>query len=145
MCVVALFTRAWIEIYSALRISQYLFVALFTRAWIEIYYPKLMYEYHHVALFTRAWIEMILDNICTCGNRLSPSLRGRGLKYDKHKNADTDSKVALFTRAWIEIQMQKTLINYNIVALFTRAWIEIMFATGNDLCMFCRPLYEGVD
>ena len=43
-----------------------------------------------VALFTRAWIEignpdnLILDN-------MSPSSRGRGLKYDKHENTDTDS------------------------------------------------------
>ena len=79
-------------------------VALFTRAWIEIYYPKLMYEYHHVALFTRAWIEMLcsgafsslltvalftrawIEIIASSALSVavwSPSLRGRGLKFKK--------------------------------------------------------------
>ena len=34
--IVALFTRAWIEIAPALLASEQLLVALFTRAWIEI-------------------------------------------------------------------------------------------------------------
>ena len=56
--IVALFTRAWIEI----KICEPLFtlpvVALFTRAWIEImnFVPPL--ERYLVALFTRAWIEI---------------------------------------------------------------------------------------
>ena len=55
-------------------------VALFTRAWIEINDKKLKELKRYVALFTRAWIEIEFD-----GQRgieaLSPSSRGRGLKY----------------------------------------------------------------
>ena len=42
-CLVALFTRAWIEIYRLLYCGIISVVALFTRAWIEItpfYYQK---------------------------------------------------------------------------------------------------------
>ena len=45
------------------------------------------------------------------------------MKYNKHENADTDSKVALFTRAWIEI--------------FVYCFVPIVRK--------CRPLHEGVD
>ena len=58
--VVALFTRAWIEIYSIrLRKSRGL-VALFTRAWIEIKNIVRDTDVHYVALFTRAWIEITI-------------------------------------------------------------------------------------
>ena len=55
-------------------------VALFTRAWIEIDYKSRNPEYPTVALFTRAWIEMnqIMKNLGMAQG--SPSLRGRGLK-----------------------------------------------------------------
>ena len=33
-------------------------VALFTRAWIEILTPSMTFPANDVALFTRAWIEM---------------------------------------------------------------------------------------
>ena len=55
-------------------------VALFTRAWIEIVQLVTLSPILPVALFTRAWIEISsAQNI----NFLigSPSLRGRGLKY----------------------------------------------------------------
>ena len=58
---VALFTRAWIEINShPTHICATMCVALFTRAWIEIpsvHKPRRAYT---VALFTRAWIEISL-------------------------------------------------------------------------------------
>ncbi len=55
---VALFTRAWIEI--ALDEVSFIssLVALFTRAWIEIDVKSGKYMTTAVALFTRAWIEM---------------------------------------------------------------------------------------
>ena len=55
---VALFTRAWIEIYMISDMGQWYEVALFTRAWIEI--KILSHEAFKtcVALFTRAWIEI---------------------------------------------------------------------------------------
>ena len=55
---VALFTRAWIEITlpNATRIKRC--VALFTRAWIEIVFGIKALPIIFVALFTRAWIEI---------------------------------------------------------------------------------------
>ena len=58
MQLVALFTRAWIEIpFSVAKIGKD-FVALFTRAWIEITAFCLDNANYRVALFTRAWIEI---------------------------------------------------------------------------------------
>ena len=99
-------------------------VALFTRAWIEINFFNFAVTQENqspssrgrglksetyvtnfnavVALFTRAWIEM--------QTQILQTLR---------------TLVALFTRAWIEIP--NLLLNCRVafVALFTRAWIEI--------------------
>ena len=145
-------------------------VALFTRAWIEIFWKKRPSYRFWVALFTRAWIEihMLKDSVCVKVG--SPSSRGRGLKYTGDKVGGLNSLVALFTRAWIEIDYKARNPEYptqspssrgrglkflqkiklcpsprspssrgrglkslfaryyfitNIVALFTRAWIEI--------------------
>ena len=40
-------------------------VALFTRAWIEIYRFTVIYVLKLVALFTRAWIEIALNTHIT--------------------------------------------------------------------------------
>ena len=77
---VALFTRAWIEILPVLRLFLLLFVALFTRAWIEILIYALSAIFHNVALFTRAWIEITRADFLP-DNLVSPSSRGRGLKW----------------------------------------------------------------
>ena len=55
-------------------------VALFTRAWIEIKGGIATCRYSVVALFTRAWIEIPRSRGKTT-NLMSPSSRGRGLKY----------------------------------------------------------------
>ena len=57
---------------------------------------------------------------------LSPSLRGRGLKFFTLSNLLSLRDVALFTRAWIEIKDIPDEIVFVTVALFTRAWIEIV-------------------
>ena len=57
---VALFTRAWIEIKSAIYVAIIDYVALFTRAWIEMAKLSRIYLSTSVALFTRAWIEILL-------------------------------------------------------------------------------------
>ena len=54
---------------------------------------------------------------------MSPSLRGRGLKF-------------------LLISAEQVAV---YVALFTRAWIEIAFATAPANPAGGRPLYEGVD
>ena len=55
---VALFTRAWIEMVSAFLYLSRSVVALFTRAWIEITSLLIVLKTVDVALFTRAWIEI---------------------------------------------------------------------------------------
>ena len=98
---------------------------------------------------------------------MSPSLRGRGLKYCTTLCTPQGCRVALFTRAWIEIQITRFIgadsgspslrgrgLKYMIrsnqdiqraVALFTRAWIEICVVLYVVVFVKCRPLYEGVD
>ena len=56
---VALFTRAWIEINICQCFPQAQAVALFTRAWIEIVTVWDNWSANDVALFTRAWIEIV--------------------------------------------------------------------------------------
>ena len=55
---VALFTRAWIEIKHISTNFVPPSVALFTRAWIEIVIVSVILTIFTVALFTRAWIEI---------------------------------------------------------------------------------------
>ena len=55
---VALFTRAWIEIFATALYCLLYLVALFTRAWIEIVNCYFNNALINVALFTRAWIEI---------------------------------------------------------------------------------------
>ena len=62
-CGVALFTRAWIEIYPKLIVQISAIVALFTRAWIEIDILGVARVPYIVALFTRAWIEIYLARL----------------------------------------------------------------------------------
>ena len=70
---VALFTRAWIEMTA---LSENLYsarVALFTRAWIEMTQKGKIDVDILVALFTRAWIEITLQGsafICGLGRPL---------------------------------------------------------------------------
>ena len=59
-------------------------------------------------------------------NSQSPSLRGRGLKCRYRLLKNEKKSVALFTRAWIEIHDIICVANEKSVALFTRAWIEIV-------------------
>ena len=104
---------------------RFVIVALFTRAWIEMLSLIAKILINAVALFTRAWIEIavILMLIALCSGRplyegvdwnwftgyinvftsWSPSLRGRGLKYLPHYLFCFLRPVALFTRAWIEM------------------------------------------
>ena len=56
---VALFTRAWIEMMKNPLFENGRLVALFTRAWIEIESKGKLNSCYGVALFTRAWIEII--------------------------------------------------------------------------------------
>ena len=55
----------------------------------------------------------------------SPSLRGRGLKYQLLLHLSPSACVALFARAWIEIPSSCVVCSIYVVALFARAWIEI--------------------
>ena len=98
---------------------------------------------------------------------VSPSSRGRGLKFQrlwyrlikaivalftrawieipKPRLKRLDDLVALFTRAWIEIAVYRCQHRQYLVALFTRAWIEMRLRKMNQEKLFSRPLHEGVD
>ena len=189
-CYVALFTRAWIEIdwntgfiavflcrplyegvdwnISSVDLTEWLTcVALFTRAWIEIDNGLPFSFSGQVALFTRAWIEIHLEIFSITCRATSPSLRGRGLKWNYCWCVLMLDSVALFTRAWIEIVVVPRIVRLHMspslrgrglkyiwcfphtacpyVALFTRAWIEIVMWRIIWLTCASRPLYEGVD
>ena len=58
---VALYTSAWIEIPSAIRIDSIIDVALYTSAWIEMPYACITQSSMSVALYTSAWIEMTVS------------------------------------------------------------------------------------
>ena len=121
-------------------------VALFTRAWIEIYGTHLHFDVQIGSPSLRGRGLKF-----TCGNRnttltaWSPSLRGRGLKCFLFGNNTSCPVVALFTRAWIEIYCSGSCRHPRLVALFTRAWIEITLSQCTYDKSQGRPLYEGVD
>ena len=101
-------------------------VALFTRAWIEMYSGRQRYHGIMVALFMRAWIEISIKIIVLSAQTKSPSSRGRGLKLPCLQLQKFLSEVALFTRAWIEIFAERRNLACALVALFKRAWIEML-------------------
>ena len=119
-------------------------VALFTRAWSEIFYEIDSIILTVVALFTRAWIEMASQKPSLTDSR-SPSSRGRGLKFDMI-DFDWDLNwVALFTRAWIEIRSR-------IGEPYKKPWSPSSRGRGlkyrghsKGYTRTCRPLHEGVD
>ena len=141
---VALFTRAWIEMCVTVARVSSAYVALFTRAWIEIQAHAFHVPFSHVALFTRAWIEIFCLSLFF-SSLASPSSRGRGLKYHDICRPTDNCRVALFTRAWIEMFISFFKLSQKSVALFTRAWIEIKNALVLSYHSCSRPLHEGVD
>ena len=142
---VALFARAWIEIFNKCANLQTICVALFARAWIEIINGTVIIGRTWVALFARAWIEILFSPCLRAVLLLSPSLRGRGLKYRLCLLCIRQPLVALFARAWIEIAIADGSTSAVIVALFARAWIEIFFVLPLYRFAKSRPLCEGVD
>ena len=122
---VALFTRAWIEIGRAYRRKQSNFGSPSSRG------RGLKYHLTNVTK-TSEWSPSSRGRglkscviITPALTAWSPSSRGRGLKYEKRTILNQLRSVALFTRAWIEIIQKNTLQTAVTVALFTRAWIEI--------------------
>ena len=141
-------------------------VALFTRAWIEIYSTCISPIVIESPSSRGRGLKFVLYPL-DITHQKSPSSRGRGLKYRPYLSYIRRLRVALFTRAWIEIKLYpKDIKSYN-VALFTRAWIEIeqTINTGDkvgspssrgrglkynkiirfNIFRICRPLHEGVD
>ena len=53
-----------------------MYVALFTRAWIEIYMISDMGQWYDVALFTRAWIEIVAKIGKDFGTKRRPLYEG---------------------------------------------------------------------
>ena len=122
---VALFTRAWIEIISLFFIIPWISVALFTRAWIEIggdnvvdfiIYGRPLYEgvdwnsydASKDALYNRRPLHEGVDwnpgfITSTCGGLSRPLHEGVDWNIVFYLSLLYMYKVALFTRAWIEI------------------------------------------
>ena len=119
-------------------------VALFTRAWIEIWRIWQCHPSHHVALFTRAWIEIYSVLYCHVLAERRPLYEGVDWNIGEYDEVSS-MLVALFTRAWIEIFQILAFKSYILVALFTRAWIEIKSVILDRYIKISRPLYEGVD
>ena len=122
---VALFTRAWIEIFSGFLQCSAVDVALFTRAWIEI---QQMIESEYL-LRCRPLYEGVDWNFDGKSNapwpRTSPSLRGRGLKFNRiYKKLLLLRSPSLRGRG-LKLNIFYICLISGLVALFTRAWIEI--------------------
>ena len=142
---VALFTRAWIEMFCKNYQPKRQEVALFTRAWIEILSVNCVKWFRSVALFTRAWIEIRIPlyrgSFCT----RRPLYEGVDWNNVAWKGNRPHSSRPLYEGVdWNIISVSKCLFYFH-VALFTRAWIEIESWSHVKANGTCRPLYEGVD
>ena len=141
---VALFTRAWIEILHFTVNPCCNCVALFTRAWIEMSTSLRGQGRTYVALFTRAWIEIFIS-FATPLRILSPSLRGRGLKYAGTMQERLTSGSPSLRGRGLKFRIPSSEIYIVTVALFARAWIEIISVVFVLVFKLSRPLCEGVD
>ena len=110
---VALFTRAWIEIYSLSSLRCPEGVALFTRAWIEINHLAKFFNSSSVALFTRAWIEILSILYRTIVKTSRPLYEGVDWNIACY-GVCRYCHVALFTRAWIEIVYRAVIVAFSI-------------------------------
>ena len=146
---VALFTRAWIEIFLSFHCLYYNASPSLRGRGLKYRWNVLLRFKPKVALFTRAWIEIILYNtkylkrlrrplyegvdwniqiiLAVCLSVLVALFTRAWIEMLPYHLALIDRRVALFTRAWIEIAVIISTNVYHDVALFTRAWIEIMF------------------
>ena len=138
--VVALFTRAWIEIAQGKQERKNFPVALFTRAWIEISAEKNKLDKTVCRPLHEGVDWNDINDIQYKNTVESPSSRGRGLKWRIVGESLAMNTVALFTRAWIEIIKFGNKYRRNSVALFTRAWIEINSRTYST-CIFAVALF----
>ena len=73
---------------------------------------------------------MLIGTLVGSASGVSPSSRGRGLKYLHGRYCKRARPVALFTRAWIEMSTTNVAERDLLVALFTRAWIEIIASSA---------------
>ena len=76
---------------------------------------------------------------------MSPSLRGRGLKYFANGQDTQISRSPSLRGRGLKYRGIARPYGYVSVALFTRAWIEISATEIADMMIGGRPLYEGVD
>ena len=101
---VALFTRAWIEIWWVHELVRSFDVALFTRAWIEIKRlrrhtrPKQSRPLHEGVDWNSVFYWKFATRLCR------PLHEGVDWNIDKHFKCFCNF-VALFTRAWIEMYL----------------------------------------
>ena len=124
-CSVALYARAWVEIFStAGEQQQSAAVALYARAWVEIRLWRQDADVGFVALYARAWVEILIQgrtlagvlcrplregvgrnrsmNLTSCVIPGRPLREGVGRNYGYLQKTGGD-RVALYARAWVEI------------------------------------------
>ena len=142
---VALFTRAWIEILKIMLISINIRVALFTRAWIEIAHIYPMHNAGDMSPSSRGRGLKLLREILEFLKGPSPSSRGRGLKLTLGQITSEISVSPSSRGRGLKLLPPPDIDGYNAVALFTRAWIEIGMLGDYSIFDICRPLHEGVD
>ena len=119
--------------------TQGICVALFTRAWIEIFVPA----EHFTCKLSRPLHEGVDWNIDGKSNFARPRSRPlhEGVDWNSSRILQEQKVfVALFTRAWIEMSDKYPFFVKNSVALFTRAWIEI-FATALYCLLYLVALF----
>ena len=78
-------------------------------------------------------------------NDVSPSSRGRGLKYTIGGMGRVTTTSPSSRGRGLKSSISPYDCYATTVALFTRAWIEIGLRISQYLCNVGRPLHEGVD
>ena len=165
---VALFTRAWIEIrwdsfrYGRLysrpfhegvdwnhmehrRLLWQKQVALFTRAWIEINLGFEMSFLLPVALFTRAWIEILQIKPVMPTAKRRPFHEGVDWNMTNTKTPIPTARSPFSRGRGLKFKVRAAWTISAQVALFTRAWIEIHLYRPWRTSASSRPFHEGVD
>ena len=100
-------------------------VSLFTREWIEMCAECTQGDDGLVSLFTREWIE-IIPFVVFFFHRLSPSLRGSGLKYRALQKAALWGWSPSLRGSGLKYRTLNDNLKTILVSLFTREWIEML-------------------
>ena len=104
MFAVALYARAWVEIYQTIAAPPDPPVALYARAWVEMAEPDNRNLPYTVALYARAWVEMVETLAIPLRTSCRPLREGVGRNFDSIGINFDVVLVALYARAWVEMR-----------------------------------------